>query len=644
MKKRSASDTRHADKRRDLARELIPQDARRAYLHPSKRGLPGTLFRMYRPILKNPRIILSALLYALSAGLLPLLGVLVVQHLAGLLASPGATAGSMFIAAGLYAASFFLLTALSSQLLHRNYTWFNQMRMDMLADALGQMMRMDYGLFENPGFMDDASNWDRSLSNNTAGYEGTFHEGFELGAVLVSSLLLGWLLGQASLLIPLTGLFFIAVNYLSQAHITAYKHSRREEVSRQARRSSNFAAEASDFGAGKDVRLFDMAGRFRHAFDEMIKAYMKLYRGFTGRELLLSLPESLALVAIDLVCAAVLVQRYLSGGMDTARLLTLLTALALFSAVMQVLGRKLAFIKGETLYVNDSFDFIQAELGAKGGSGSVPGDGPAEIVFEDVCFCYPGSDKPVLQGLNLRLAAGEKCALVGVNGAGKTTMVKLITGLYQPTSGRILINGIDAATLPQRELFRLFGVVFQETQPLAMTIAENVAASDEAIDRERVTGCLKTAGLWEKVSGFEKGIDTPMLRVIEDDGVILSGGENQKLMIARALYRGDTRMMVMDEPTAALDALAEEKIYREFDSLLRGRTALFISHRLASTRFCDRIVVLDGGRISQAGTHDELLNQEGLYREMFLTQGKYYRQDKEEGQDEEARSYSAQGA
>ena len=135
-----------------------------------------------------------------------------------------------------------------------------------------------------------------------------------------------------------------------------------------------------------------------------------------------------------------------------------------------------------------------------------------------------------------------------------------------------------------------------------------------------------------------------MLRVIEDDGVILSGGENQKMMIARALYRGDTRMMVMDEPTAALDALAEEKIYREFDSLLRGRTALFISHRLASTRFCDRIVVLDGGRISQAGTHDELLGQEGLYREMFLTQGKYYRQDKEEGQDEEARSYSAAGA
>ena len=150
--------------------------------------------------------------------------------------------------------------------------------------------------------------------------------------------------------------------------------------------------------------------------------------------------------------------------------------------------------------------------------------------------------------------------------------------------------------------------------------------------------------MWEKVSGFEKGIDTPMLRVIEDDGIILSGGENQKLMIARALYRGDTRMMVMDEPTAALDALAEEKIYREFDSLLRGRTALFISHRLASTRFCDRIVVLDGGRISQAGTHDELLGQEGLYREMFLTQGKYYRQDKEEGQDEEARSYSAAGA
>ena len=209
-------------------------------------------------------------------------------------------------------------------------------------------------------------------------------------------------------------------------------------------------------------------------------------------------------------------------------------------------------------------------------------------------------------------------------------MVKLITGLYQPTKGQILINGIDTRTIAQRELFSLFGVVFQEVQPLALTIAENVAAADIDIDRDRVVDCLKQAGLWEKVSSLPKGIDSPVLKVVEDDGIIFSGGENQKLAIARALYRKDSLMMIMDEPTAALDALAEEKIYREFDSILSGKTALFISHRLASTRFCDRIVLLDGGSISQEGTHDELIGQEGLYKRMFTAQGKYYQEDKGE--------------
>ena len=174
---------------------------------------------------------------------------------------------------------------------------------------------------------------------------------------------------------------------------------------------------------------------------------------------------------------------------------------------------------------------------------------------------------------------------------------QLVTGLYQPTEGKILINGVDAATLPQEQLFSLFGVVFQEVQPLALTIAENVAATDTDIDREGVIESLKKAGLWEKVYSLPKGIDSPMLKVIEEDGVVLSGGENQKLSIARALYRKGTRMMIMDEPTAALDALAEEKIYREFDEILSGKTALFISHRLASTRFCDRIALLDGAEL-----------------------------------------------
>lgn len=628
----------HHHRRRNLALDLQDHEARRAYLHPHKRGLFNILAAMYRPVLKSPRIVAASLAYALCAGLLPLLGVLVVRHLAGLLAQPGAEASGMFMAAGLYAASFFVLSALAAQLLHRHYTWFNALRMQRVSEALGQMMRMDYGLYENPGFMDDVSSWSYSLGSNDSGYEGSLHTVFEAGAVLVSALLLGGLLFRLSPLIPLSALVYLAVFYLSQAHITSFKHSRREALNRQARRFSSLTREASDFGAGKDLRLFDMGGRFRAAFDVMQEAYMKLYRAFTGRELLVSVPESLALVSIDLVCGLIMVRQMMAGELDTAQLMMMLTALTLFSATIQTLAGHMATIKRESLYTGDLFDFIQTELGAEGGQGTVPGDGPVDIVFEEVGFRYPGTDRWVLRGLNLHMKAGESYALVGVNGAGKTTMVKLMTGLYQPTEGRILINGVDASTLPQQELFGLFGVVFQETQPLAMSIAENVAASGSDIDRALVIECLKTAGLYEKVASFPRGIDTPMLRSIEDDGVILSGGENQKLMIARALYRKNTRIMVMDEPTAALDALAEEKIYREFDNLLAGRTALFISHRLASTRFCHGIVVLDGGQISQRGTHEELLAQEGLYRDMFLTQGKYYRQDMEENQYEQSAS------
>ncbi len=185
---------------------------------------------------------------------------------------------------------------------------------------------------------------------------------------------------------------------------------------------------------------------------------------------------------------------------------------------------------------------------------------------------------------------------------------------------------MDAATLQKEKLYSLFGVVFQEVDPVALTIAETVAAGVTDIDRGRVEQSLKTAGLWDKMRSLPKGMDTSLLKIIHEDGAILSGGENQKLMIARALYRPHTRMMVMDEPTAALDALAEQKIYQQFDSLLKGRTALFISHRLASTLFCDRVLLLDGGRIAQHGAHEELLSQPGLYRRLFTTQGKYYQE------------------
>ena len=254
-------------------------------------------------------------------------------------------------------------------------------------------------------------------------------------------------------------------------------------------------------------------------------------------------------------------------------------------------------------------------------------DSPIKVEFKDVSFHYPNSEQMVFEHLNLIIEPSQKVALVGVNGAGKTTLVKLITGLYRPTSGQILINDVDYTMFPMKDLQQLFGVVFQDVNPLAVTVKENVAASKIDINEERVQKVLEMVGLWPKINEFENNMDTMLLKIIDENGIVLSGGENQKLMIARALYREKTKMMIMDEPTAALDAIAEEKIYTEFNSIMSGKTALFISHRLASTRFCDYIILLNGGNIEEIGTHDELIEANNLYADMFKTQGKYYQED-----------------
>ncbi|HZK34328.1 MAG TPA: ABC transporter ATP-binding protein [Bacillota bacterium] len=618
--------------RKNLAFELLDKDVRKRYLHTQKHSIFDILGSMYRPVLMNGKIVAASIGYAISNGILPLLSVFIIEILVRLLVQEGTTPERLVMIAGLYAVLFFLFTSVSTQLKNRNYSYFMKLRIKIMNKAMKKYMTMDYGLFENPSFLDDAGNWSRSLESNNSGVEGAYHKIFELGGTLVSAVLLGGLLVIVSPWIALVGIIFIVVFYLVQRNITVYKHKRREQLQRTARRAGRFTAEASDFRYGKDMRLFKMEGRFRQAFKPLLVSYEKLYRAFTKRELQLSFIESIALVLIDVVSFIVLTIKVHDGSISIAEFVMLLTAVTLFTLTVQLFAQGLAYVKSETLYFGDTIDLIKADLVSTGGENHIRSEGLESISIElrDVSFHYPGADKLVLENLNLVIPAGEKCALVGVNGAGKTTLVKLITGLYQPTGGQILINGTDTATIPQEEIFSLFGVVFQEVQPLALTIAENVAATDEDIDRDRVVKCLKEAGLLEKVSSLPKGIDSPMLKVIEDDGIILSGGENQKLSIARALYREGTRMMIMDEPTAALDALAEEKIYREFDEILSGKTALFISHRLASTRFCDRIVLLDGGSIIQEGTHDGLITEEGLYRRMFLTQGKYYQESKGE--------------
>ena len=261
------------------------------------------------------------------------------------------------------------------------------------------------------------------------------------------------------------------------------------------------------------------------------------------------------------------------------------------------------------------------------GKGCELPTGAVTIELRDVWYKYDGAEDYTLKGINLTLQAGESLALVGVNGAGKTTLVKLICGFYRPTKGEILVNGklIDEYNI--HEYYTMISAVFQEIRPVCFTMFEYVASADinRPTAREDAVTAMKLAGIWEKIESLENGIDTHLMKGIYDDGVDLSGGEMQKLVLARAIYKNGS-VLILDEPTAALDPIAENNLYLQYRELTHGKTSIYISHRFASTRFCDRILLLGDGIIKESGTHDELMEQNGQYAYMFSVQAKYYKE------------------
>lgn len=252
--------------------------------------------------------------------------------------------------------------------------------------------------------------------------------------------------------------------------------------------------------------------------------------------------------------------------------------------------------------------------------------------MENVSFRYPEAKEDTLSKINLTLHPGEKLAVVGLNGAGKTTLIKLICGFLDPTEGRILLDGEDIRNYNRRDYYTLFSAVFQEFSLLAGSIATNVAQSEDDIDMEKVRSCVEKAGLKEKIESLKDGYETLLNREVYEDAILLSGGEIQRLMLARALYK-DAPFVMLDEPTAALDPIAESDMYQKYHEMTKDKSSIYISHRLASTRFCNRIILIDQARICEEGTHEELLKRNGKYAHLYEIQSKYYKEEREEDEE-----------
>ncbi len=291
------------------------------------------------------------------------------------------------------------------------------------------------------------------------------------------------------------------------------------------------------------------------------------------------------------------------------------------STLLQTLGH--LRINAEFLETNFAFLDIPNEMYKGSLTTEKRNDRQYEIEFRDVSFRYPGSEQYALRHVSLKFKIGSRLAVVGRNGSGKTTFIKLLCRLYDPTEGEILLNGIDIRKYNYNDYIGVFSVVFQDFRLLALPLGENVAGRKD-YDRARALDCLKNAGFHDRLSSMPGGLDTVLYKDLSDEGVEVSGGEAQKIAIARALYI-DAPFIILDEPTAALDPIAEAEIYEKLDAIAGDKTAVYISHRLSSCKFCDEIAVFDAGRIVQTGTHDALVSDEaGLYAQLWRAQAQYY--------------------
>ena len=491
--------------------------------------------------------------------------------------------------------------------------------------AIGEeTMTMDYPHLEDPETLTLIQQY-RQGRMTSGGFEGAF------GWALVQGLpALLTLIGLTGVLAQLNGWVLVALIACTALTLfilskEAGAQSRMALENGDANRVFNYYIMlCNDFSYAKDVRLFagqDMLiarilDTEKRIFASCMKGFTRIARCNAGQAVVSQAQMAILYLALGVQAA--------TQGMSVGDFLMYATAALNFgTALLTVATSAMSFYNALQLIAPISRYMSLPDVLKKGGQPLPPQGEPgsAALELEHVTFTYPRASAPTLRDVSLTLRRGERLAIVGENGAGKTTLIKLLLRLYDPDEGRILLDGRDVTEISPEDYQSAFSAVFQDYRLWAFSVKENVCAGQG--DPNKVRSALKRAGLADALAAQEKGEDTSVYRLFDESGVEFSGGERQKMAIARALYK-DAPIVVMDEPTAALDPIAEAEIYGKLNDLIRDRTAVFISHRLSSCRFCDRVAVFSEGRVVECGSHDELMRQNGLYRRMFEAQAQYY--------------------
>lgn len=516
-------------------------------------------------------------------------------------------------------------------------------RVALYDSSIGErMLHMDYTIIDSPKIREMKERIQKD-NNWGAGLHSAF---WAIDAIISTSF---WLIGAVVLGIPifvhiaeregktvvltlavLLLLLFMAIKlqrkYQKKVDSLLNRSLTDEERKKEANMSFYWSrGDGFDYRNGKDVRVYacyDLMeyytiGRMKNRKDShrVISIAAAINDGIAGGVSSLLRGSSYLIVAILALSGSMSIGNVVRFAGCLSNLLTHIQEMSIYISQLDIAARR----QTSTL----EFFEIQDEMY----KGKLPmekrSDNHYQIEFRDVSFQYPGSEHYALRHVSMKLNIGEKLAIVGMNGSGKTTLIKLLCRLYDPTEGEILLNGVNIQKFKQDEYIQLFSVVFQDYKLFAFPLAENVAVKVD-YDAKKVEQCLKDAGFGERMEGLDKGMETYLYKNYEDDGVEISGGEAQKIAIARATYK-KAPFILLGEPTAALDPLAEYEVYSNFDKIVKDKTAIYISHRLSSCRFCQKIAVFHEGELVQTGSHDELLKDvEGKYYELWNAQAQYY--------------------
>lgn len=519
----------------------------------------------------------------------------------------------------------------------RNRGWRNEHIADgSVSDLYRKNLTCEYSYLENPEKQSLFARLKQNIvpAGNAPG-ENCFDKSISALTGVVTGILgfalYSFILSELNVLIVLLLTLTVAANYFALRRANRYEHNNKDKWTPLESKIAYILRVSGDYEYGKDIRMYHMKPRLAAMAKDLFAKRKMWNNRVQNKHFAAKAANALTILLRDGAAYALLIYAVTQGEVSIADFMLFFGAISGFSVFVTSVIENIGKLGSALPYVADLREYM------KGGNVKEPDSPvcvpdtklPPTIEFRGVSFSYVSGEK-TLDNLSFTVNAGEKLAIVGLNGAGKTTIVKLLCGFYTPDEGEILIDGEDIRRFRRQDLYNLFSAVFQEEFIMPLTLAENITPNSD--DEAGIQRALEKAGLSEYTDTPPDGLQpqsvlrTLMTKAVREDGIILSGGQKQKLYLARALYK-DAPVLILDEPTAALDPIAESEIYEKYCDLTSGKTAIFISHRLASTRFCDRLILIENGTVAESGSHDELMAQGGQYANLFEIQSQYYKED-----------------